>query len=156
MRQKIRDNIIMSVVAISLVVNTIFINIIPPAIKALVYVGFVLLGLGIVLLIVAIVTLRRKGTAKVIDTGIYGIVRHPIYLAAMIMFFSHIFLGQHLVVLISTAAAIVCCYASMVYGDQYNIEKFGDDYTRYMKRVARMNFVAALVRLLNKTEDNTS
>lgn len=146
MKQKIRDNIIMSVVAISLVVNTIFINIIPPTIKVLVYVGFMLLGAGIILLIVAIVTLRRKGTAKVIDTGIYGIVRHPIYLAAMIMFLSHIFLGQHLVVIISTAAAIICCYLSMIYGDQYNIEKFGDGYAQYMKRVPRMNLISGLTR----------
>ena len=153
MKQKIRDNIVMSVVAIALVVNTIFINIIPPTIKALVYVGFVLLGAGIVLLIVAIVTLRRKGTAKVIDTGIYGVVRHPIYSAAIIMFFSHIFLGQHLVVLISTAAAIACCYLSMVYGDQYNIEKFGDDYARYMKRVPRMNFAAGLARKMFRPKE---
>ena len=139
----------MSVVAIALVVNIIFINVTPPFIKALVYVGFILLGAGILLLIVAIVTLRRRGTAKVIDTGIYGIVRHPIYLAGIIMFFSHIFLGQHLVVFISTAAAIACCYASMVYGDQYNIEKFGDAYAQYMKRVPRMNFIAGLTRLGN-------
>jgi protein-S-isoprenylcysteine O-methyltransferase Ste14 len=147
MKRPVRDCILMSVVVISLVVNTIFINIIPPTIKVLVYVGFVLLGAGIVLLVVAIVALRSEGTAKLVDTGIYGIVRHPIYSAAIIMFFSHIFLGQHLVVLISTAAAILCCYLSMVYGDQKNIEKFGNDYVQYIKRVPRMNLIAGLTRL---------
>ncbi len=153
MKRNVREHILIAVVVISLVINTIFINIIPPTIKVLVCVGFILLGAGILLLIVAIVTLRRKGTAKVIDTGIYSIVRHPIYLAGIVMFFSHIFLGQHLVVLVSTAAAIVCCYVSMVYGDQYNIEKFGDDYVQYMKRVPRMNFAAGLTRKIFRAKE---
>jgi protein-S-isoprenylcysteine O-methyltransferase Ste14 len=153
MKRPVSDYILMSVVVISLVVNTIFINITPPVIKALVYVGLVLLGIGILLLIIAIVTLRQKGTAKLVDTGIYGIVRHPIYLAAMIMFFSHVFLGQHLVVFISTAAAIVSCYLSMVYGDQKNIEKFGDDYVQYMKRVPRMNFATGLTRKIFRAKE---
>ncbi|MDH4212214.1 MAG: isoprenylcysteine carboxylmethyltransferase family protein [candidate division WOR-3 bacterium] len=152
MKRPIVDYVLMSVVVTSLVVNTIFINITPPVIKALVYVGLVLLGIGILLLIIAIVTLRQKGTAKLVDTGIYGIVRHPIYLAAMIMFFSHIFLGQHLVVLVSTAAAIACCYVSMVSGDQQNIEKFGDDYVQYMKRVPCMNFIAGMARKISSPE----
>jgi protein-S-isoprenylcysteine O-methyltransferase Ste14 len=152
MKRQVRESILMSVVVISLVLNTIFINITTPVIKALVFLGFILLGAGILLLIIAIVTLRSKGTAEVIDSGIYGVVRHPIYLAGIIMFFSHIFLGQHLVVLISTAAAIACCYASMVSGDQHNIEKFGDDYVRYMERVPRMNFVAGLTRLTKTTK----
>jgi len=146
------SNLLMALLVISLVINTILINITPPIIKELIIVGFILLGTGIFLLILAVVTLRRKGTDKIIDTGIYGVVRHPIYLAAMIMFFSHVFLGQHLVVLISTAAAIVCCYLSMVYGDQQNIEKFGDDYVRYMKRVPRLNFAAGLIRPKNEAK----
>jgi protein-S-isoprenylcysteine O-methyltransferase Ste14 len=150
MRRQNKGAFFMAVLVISLVVNTIFINITPPIIRGLIYVGFVLLAAGIFLFILAVITLRSKGTNRVIDTGIYGIVRHPIYLAGMIMFLSHVFLGQHWVVLISTAIAIVCCYVIMAYGDVRNIEKFGNDYLEYMKKVPRMNFLSGLTRAIHK------
>jgi protein-S-isoprenylcysteine O-methyltransferase Ste14 len=58
-----------------------------------------------------------------------------------------------MVVLISTAAAITCCYLSMVYGDQKNIAKFGDDYLQYIKRVPRMNLSAGLARLIYRARE---
>jgi protein-S-isoprenylcysteine O-methyltransferase Ste14 len=154
--KRIMDHFFMMILVISLVINTIFINITPPIFKQLVFVGFILLGFGIFLLILALVTLRKKGTDRIIDTGIYGIVRHPIYLAGMIMFFSHIFLGQHWIVVVSTGIAIGCCYVAMRSGDRRNLEKFGDDYAQYMKKVPRMNFVAGLTRLTKKARQQNT
>lgn len=148
-KRSIIDNICVLIMVIAFVVNTVSINIIPPIFKQLIYVGYVLLVTGIFLLVLAIITLRRKGTHKVIDTGIYGVVRHPIYLAGMILFLSHVFFGQHWIVFGSTAIAIGCCYMAMWSGDQWNIEKFGDDYVDYMKRVPGMNFLSGLKRYLH-------
>jgi protein-S-isoprenylcysteine O-methyltransferase Ste14 len=73
------------------------------------------------------------------------------YLGAMIMFLSHVFFGQNWMVVISTVIALACCYLSILSGDQRNIEKFGEDYLRYMKRVPRINFVCGLARLARNT-----
>jgi hypothetical protein len=34
--------------------------------------------------------------------------------------------------------------------DRYCIDRFGDDYRRYMQRVPRVNFVAGVIRLLRQ------
>jgi len=142
----------MVVLAISFVINMLLINISPLVVKELVVVGYVILGTGVFLFMLSMITLRRKGIRQLIDSGIYGIVRHPMYLGGMIMFISHVFFGQNWIVLLSTVVGIACCYLLMLSGDQRNIQKFGEDYVQYMKRVPRMNFVSGLARLLHKTD----
>jgi protein-S-isoprenylcysteine O-methyltransferase Ste14 len=48
--------------------------------------------------------------------------------------------------------AIVCCYLIILSSDERNIEKFGDDYKRYMQRVPRMNPLLGVFRLLRRKE----
>ena len=130
--------------------NIIAINLFPPTIEELVDVGWIIFGVGAFLYVLSVFTLRRKGVSSIVESGIYGIVRHPMYLGAMVMFFSHIFLGQNWIVAIGTIVAIVCCYLIILSGDQRNIEKFGDDYKRYMQKVPRMNFALGVIRLLRR------
>jgi protein-S-isoprenylcysteine O-methyltransferase Ste14 len=148
MRQKAKDNIIMVILAITFFLNVIAINLYPSIVKELIVVGWVILGIGALFVVFSIVTLRRKGISKIIDNGVYGVVRHPMYVGGMVMFFSHVFFGQNLIVVISTIIAIVCCYLIILSADQHNIEKFGDDYKRYMQKVPRMNFLLGIIRLL--------
>ena len=79
---------------------------------------------------------------------IYGVVRHPMYLGGIVMFFSHILLGQNWIVAISTIVAIACCYLIILSEDQRNIEKFGDEYIVYMQSVPRMNLLLGIVKSL--------
>ena len=152
MKRQTQDQLVMVVLAISFAVNMILINIKPPVAKELVVVGYVTLGIGAFLFMLSVITLRRKGISHVIDSGIYGMVRHPMYLGGMIMFLSHAFFGQNWIIITSTAVGIACCYLLMLSGDQRNIQKFGEDYLRYMKRVPRMNLASGLARLLHKTD----
>ncbi|KPK72832.1 hypothetical protein AMJ87_03460 [candidate division WOR_3 bacterium SM23_60] len=152
MKRQTQDQVVMVVLAISFVINMLLINISPLVVKELVVVGYVILGTGVFLFMLSMITLRRKGIRQLIDSGIYGIVRHPMYLGGMIMFISHVFFGQNWIVLLSTVVGIACCYLLMLSGDQRNIQKFGEDYVQYMKRVPRMNFVSGLARLLHKTD----
>jgi protein-S-isoprenylcysteine O-methyltransferase Ste14 len=142
----------MVILAISFIINMLLINISPSVVKELVVVGYVILGIGVFLFMLSMITLRTKGIRQLIDSGIYGIVRHPMYLGGMIMFLSHVFFGQNWIVLLSTIVGIKCCYILMRSGDQRNINKFGEGYVKYMKRVPRMNFVSGLVRLIRKAD----
>lgn len=150
MRRETKDNILMSILGITFFLNIIVINLFPPTIEELVVVGYTILGIGALFFVLSVFTLRRKGTSNIVDSGVYGIVRHPMYLGAMVMFLSHIFLGQNWIVAISTIVAIVCCYLIIRSADQRNIEKFGDDYKRYMQKVPRMNFIVGLIRLVRR------
>ena len=149
MRRETKDNVLMVILGATFFFNMIIMNLFPPTVEKLVIVGYIILGIGALFFILSVFTLRKKGTSHVVDSGIYGIVRHPMYLGGMMMFFSHIFFGQNWIVVISTVIAIMCCYFIIKSGDQRNIEKFGEDYKIYMQKVPGMNFFAGIVRLIN-------
>ena len=150
MRRKTKENILMIILGIAFFLNIIAINLFPSNIEELVVVGYAIFGIGALFYILSLFTLRGKGISNIVDSGIYGIVRHPMYLGAMTMFFSHIFLGQNIIVAIGTIVALVCCYLIILSDEEQNLEKFGDDYKRYMQKVPRMNFVVGIIRLLRR------
>jgi protein-S-isoprenylcysteine O-methyltransferase Ste14 len=150
MRWETRDNILMIILGIAFFLNIVAINLFPPTIEELVDVGWIIFGVGAFFYVLSVFTLRRKGVSNIVDSGVYGIIRHPMYLGAMLMFFSHIFLGQNWIVAIGTIVAIACCYLIILSGDQRNIEKFGDDYRHYMEKVPRMNPLLGIIRLLQR------
>jgi len=149
MKRETKDNVLMVILGATFFLNIIIMNLFPPTVEKLVVVGYIILGIGALFFILSVFTLCKKGTSHVVDSGIYGIVRHPMYLGAMVMFFSHIFFGQNWIVVISTVIAIMCCYLIIKSGDQRNIENFGEDYKIYMQKVPGMNFFAGIVRLIN-------
>ena len=130
--------------------NIVVINLFPPIIEELVALGYAIFGIGAAFYILSVFTLRRKGVSRIVDSGIYGVVRHPMYLGAIIMFFSHFFLGQNWIVAIGTFTAIVCCCLIILSDEDHNIQKYGDDYKRYMSRVPRLNLVVGVIRLLRR------
>jgi len=154
MKRATKDNILMTIIGVVFFLNIIAIILFPSIIEESVAVGYTILGLGAVFYVLSVLTLRRKGVSRIVDSGIYGIVRHPMYLGAIVMFFSHIFLSQSWIVAIGTIVAIVCCYLIILSGDERNIEKFGDDYKRYMQRVPRVNLLLGLIHLLRRKRED--
>ncbi|KON27704.1 hypothetical protein AC481_04080 [miscellaneous Crenarchaeota group archaeon SMTZ-80] len=151
-----QDNIIGVIVGIMFFLN-IFLPLllgIEPIIEELLVIGWIMLIIGMIFVILSIITLRRKGINRIVDSGIYGIVRHPMYIGGMVLFLSHIFFFQHWIIAVNTIVAIFCTYLSIRLGDQRNIEKFGDDYKHYMQKVPRMNFFVGIMRLLQYRNKN--
>jgi len=155
MLRQTRDNILMVVLGIAFFFNIIVMNLFPPTIEELVLVGYMTLGIGALFFILSVLTLWRKGISNVVDSGIYRIVRHPMYLGGMVMFFSHILLGQNWMVAISTVVGIACCYLTILSEDQQNIEKFGDTYEKYMKSTPAVNVLAGIIRSLQRRKENS-
>ena len=125
-------------------------NLFPAKIKELSLAGYIILGIGVLFFVLSVFTLRIKGTGSIVNTRIYGVVRHPMYLGAILMFFSHILLGQSWIVTISTIIGIACCYLLILSGDQKNVEKFGDKYILYMQSVPRINILLGFIRVFFK------
>jgi len=127
-------------------------NIFPAEIEELLYVGYTILGIGVLFFVLSVFALRKKGIGDVVDNGIYGVIRHPMYLGAIIMFFSHILLGQSWVVSVNTLIGITCCYLIILSEDKQNVEKFGYKYLLYMHSVPRINILLGIVRAFFKTQ----
>ncbi|MFX0196337.1 MAG: methyltransferase family protein [Candidatus Hodarchaeota archaeon] len=148
----IKENILMSIVGLIFFLNLllpVIISIVPIS-KELVVVGYILLGIGALFVIISIVTLRRKGVSTLFDRGIYVIVRHPMYLGAIIMFFSHPFIIQHWIIVISSLIAIICMYIIILLEEDRSLEKYGDVYNRYIQTVPRINFFLGIIRRTKK------
>jgi len=140
----------MVVIGINFILNVIFLNIFPPKIKGLVVVGYIILGLGGLFVTLSLVTLLRKGVDTVIDSGIFCIIRHPMYLGGILLFVSHLFIGQHWLIAINTMVASYCCYLTILSGDERNLEKFGEAYKQYMELVPRINFIYGIIRCIRR------
>lgn len=126
-------------------------------ILAYIGVGFYIFS-GLIFGMLPILEFQKKGrvkmgksyihTTRLVDTGIYSIVRHPQYITFIIWSFSAMLLFQHWIVVILGIPIILLTYIDLLNADKEGIIKFGDDYRNYMKRVPRSNFLLGFIRIL--------
>ena len=134
----------------------------PAGVQLLRYVGGAILVVGIVLIFLPRFVFRSKGkpekgkdwteTTIVVDTGIYAVVRHPLYLGWLLMYVALILLSQHWLTAIIGIPGIACVYLISRQEDLRLIEKFGDDYKHYMQKVPRMNLLAGIIRQVRRRD----
>ena len=135
----------LSVALIFNLASTLVVSDVPPLIK---YLAWILLAYGLDLIVLSIATLVINRDAGLIEWGIYGIVRHPMYLGAMVLFLSWIFFLPHWIIVLISSVNIAIVYWFILQGEHQNITKFGDTYRRYMETVPRINLLAGLIRRL--------
>lgn len=127
----------------------------------LVYIGLAMLAVGFFVFGgMARGAFQKKGgvpkgkhlidTTALVDSGIYAVVRHPMYLSFIFYVIALIFISQHWLSAIFGFPIIAFFYLCMRWEEQANTEKFGDDYNRYMQRVPRANFLLGIVRLARR------
>lgn len=125
--------------------------------KVLAYAGVGLYALsGIVFGWLPVIEFRKKGgvkegksyihTTKIVDTGIYSIVRHPQYVTFMLWAIAGMLLFQHWIVVLLGVPIFPLTYLDLIKADKDAVEKFGDDYKVYMKNVPRANFLLGIIR----------
>ncbi len=99
----------------------------------------------------------RKGksyihTTQLVDTGIYSIVRHPQYVTFILWAIAGMLLFQHWIIILLGIPIIPLTYIDLIKADHNAIEKLGDDYKAYMKKVPRANFLLGIIRRIRKSE----
>jgi protein-S-isoprenylcysteine O-methyltransferase Ste14 len=87
-------------------------------------------------------------TRKVVSSGIYGIIRHPMYLSFMLISLTLVFLSQYWVNAVLGMIVIGILYIDMYREEKNTLKKFGDEYQQYMQKVPRVNFVIGFKRFL--------
>lgn len=123
--------------------------------------GWIVWAVGMALVMAPIVMFPRRGgvpkgksfvhTTRVVNTGIYAVVRHPQYLGGVLAIFvaTPLFYPHWLFVVLGIPG-IVILYLSTGSEEKRLIEQFGDDYWEYAQRVPRMNLILGIVRLLKR------
>ena len=119
---------------------------------------------GLIFGMLPTVEFRKKGkvkkgksyihTTKLVDTGIYSIVRHPQYVTFILWAIAGMLLFQHWIIVLIGIPVIPLMYIDLLRADKQLIEKFGNDYKNYMQKVPRANFVLGIIRLLLNRKEN--
>jgi protein-S-isoprenylcysteine O-methyltransferase Ste14/ubiquinone/menaquinone biosynthesis C-methylase UbiE len=126
---------------------------------ALFAVGWIVWGIGMTLVMAAIVMFPRRGgvpkgksfvhTTKLVDTGIYAIVRHPQYLGGVLsIFLTTLLWYPHWLFAVLGIIGALAVYWSARDEDKRLIEKYGANYIDYMSRVPRLNIILGIMRAL--------
>jgi protein-S-isoprenylcysteine O-methyltransferase Ste14 len=134
--------------SIAVYIYLAFVLDVPDFLAPLRYFGWVLLVLGMGLVALSLAALVSNRGAGLMEGGIYGLVRHPMYLGAIVCFSSFFFFLPHWLILLLASVNIAVIYAFILQGDKQNLSKFGNAYRRYMERVPRINLLAGIVRRL--------
>lgn len=108
--------------------------------------GTVLLALGVIVIILAKVTLKKSGqpaepgkpTTAIVASGVYGVSRNPIYLGLVFVLIGLGLLfanGWWLILVYPMMLALK--YFLIIPEEKYLIQRFNDEYTLYINKVRR-------------------
>ena len=130
--------------------------------QALFYVGWVILVLGFLLILSSLLCFSKRGklaegkgimsTTVLVESGTYGIVRHPQFLAITLMVCASILVSQLWFFAVLGVPLIVSLPKWINDSEEHLIAKFGDDYKHYMEKVPRMNFLLGMSSLLRRRQ----
>ena len=124
----------------------------------LAYIGYALYVPAAVLVIFSFINLKHKGkpksgweyTTTIINSDVFRVVRHPLYLGAAIWTVGILLVIQSIPSTILGLVAIFCFSMASKKEDEFNIKKFGEEYEKYMREVPRWNIFKGLKGLLIK------
>ena len=124
------------------------------------FVGWIVWALSVILGWLPIFILKRKGgvekgrsyvhTSNLVNTGLYAIVRHPQYTAGILFSLALILVSQTWLIAVIGLVCMILMYLDIINADKYEIQKFGDEYKRYMKKVPGTNFFLGVVRIMRQ------
>lgn len=124
-------------------------------------IGWIVWAVGMVLVMAPIIMFPRRGgvakgksfvhTTKLVDSGIYSVVRHPQYLGGILaLFLANLLFYPHWLFVVLGVPGSLILYFSTTWEEKRLIKQFGDDYVDYMQRVPRINIIQGIIRRCRK------
>lgn len=150
---KSKETLLLSIVGLTVILNGVLMALLEPptVLDELRIFAWIAFGIGCALVILSIVALRSKGTKAIIDSGIYAVVRHPMYLGGIFFYVYMILWTQHWIIAVLAIVGMACVYYTMkIEEEERCIEKFGDAYRQYMQSVPRANILVGVIQLLRR------
>lgn len=122
----------------------------------LVYIGYIIWAFSLYFGLISFWIFKKRGdvekgksylyTTKLVDNGPYAIIRHPQYLGGILFTISISFWTQIFLSLILSIIIIILTYQWTYAEDKKLIEKFGEDYKKYIGKVPRLNPLLGTIR----------
>lgn len=102
--------------------------------------SWILLILSVYVVITGYLLLKRKGnpdgnfenTSRLVKSGIYRYIRHPLYLSIFLVGTGVLFKDPHPLQIILAVINLLAVYITALIEEKEMISKFGDEYTNYM------------------------
>lgn len=110
-------------------------DIIPLVLRIIVAIAILILSYYLIQSSTKSIFNQEMNEPKIIKSGIYSRVRHPIYLAPVLMYLSIIILSLSLISFVIWILIIIFYYHMAKYEERLLIEKFGREYKDYMNDV---------------------
>lgn len=122
--------------------------------------GWIIWIFGLILAFSPNIVFKKRGgvskgksyihTTKLVNDGIYGLIRHPQYTGGVVIAFSMCLILQTPLTYILAIIAMVTAYLSMVFEEKRLIIKFGSQNENYKTEVPRINLLLGLIRKLRE------
>lgn len=132
----------------------------PNSVRTFWYIGWGIWVVGAILIVLPLIMIygRARGkkneewleTTTVVDTGIYSLVRHPLYLGWLLMYVVVIFFGQHWITSVMGIAGIASVYLIAIQEDLRLTISLGEEYISYMQKTPRLNILRGIIRVIRQ------
>lgn len=84
-------------------------------------------------------SLSAGGSGRLVHSGVFSIVRHPMWLGFTILSLALVLIFQSLFSILFCIISIICFLMASIKEDDEGIKIFGKEYAEYMRRVPRWN-----------------
>lgn len=101
------------------------------------YIGLMIYGLGVLLCLVSVLNFAKPTENGINLKGLYRFSRNPMYVAYFIYFLGCVVLTQSLILLGILLVFQISAHWIILSEERWCIEKFGQEYMNYMKKVRR-------------------
>lgn len=123
--------------------------------------GWITWAIGMILVVAPIIMFPLRGgvpkgksfvhTTRLVDSGIYKLVRHPQYLGGILaIFVATPLLYPYWLFVVLGIPGIVILYWSCIEEERRLNKKFGKSYSSYMQKVPRINLLLGIFRLFKQ------
>jgi protein-S-isoprenylcysteine O-methyltransferase Ste14 len=109
------------------------------------YVPFsVRIPIGVIFLVLSLILVKKglsivfgeeRETPGVIRKGVFNIVRHPVYLSELLLYLGFILMSISVASILVWVAAFLFLHFISRYEEKLLLERFGEEYERYIKEV---------------------
>ena len=79
----------------------------------------------------------RGGTPELLDSGVYSLVRHPMYLGGLMILLGFLFLNLSIIALVIWAVYAILCNWMATYEEKDLLRVLGEKYSNYQSRVPK-------------------